>query len=293
VFAGIQLLGPVSAEALLSGLYDGLRLAAMVICVGAANSLANPKRLLAAVPSALYEIGTVLVVSLSVFPQLAESVGRIHKAKSLRGDSKGRHAVRGVLIPVLADALDRSLRLAAAMDSRGYGRRADVAPRYRRLTSVLLIIGVLALCVGVYGTLDGATPRYLAGPMLVVGVLVAAVALRFAGRRSPRTRYRPDRWRAAELLVVLSGLTAAGALFITSEFDPGVLYPSLYPISWPTVGLAPLVGILLAAVPAVLTPRPPDISGVARPPERLGRPGRMDSTALPTGSDPKAEAIVR
>ena len=42
--AGVRLLGPVTSEALLAGLYDGLRLAAIIICVGAANSLANPKR---------------------------------------------------------------------------------------------------------------------------------------------------------------------------------------------------------------------------------------------------------
>jgi energy-coupling factor transport system permease protein len=43
VLAGIHLLGVVSAEALLAAFYDGLRLATMIICVGAANSLANPK----------------------------------------------------------------------------------------------------------------------------------------------------------------------------------------------------------------------------------------------------------
>ena len=48
--AGIRLLGPVTSEAVLAGLYDGLRLAAIILCVGAANSLANPKRLLASVP---------------------------------------------------------------------------------------------------------------------------------------------------------------------------------------------------------------------------------------------------
>ena len=47
--AGVRLLGPVTSEALLAGLYDGLRLAAIILCVGAANSLANPKRLLASV----------------------------------------------------------------------------------------------------------------------------------------------------------------------------------------------------------------------------------------------------
>ena len=69
---GITLLGPVTREALLSGLYDGMRLATIVICVGAANSLANPKRLLRSVPPALYEIGTALVVAVTV------QIGRAH-----------------------------------------------------------------------------------------------------------------------------------------------------------------------------------------------------------------------
>ena len=54
--AGIRLLGPVTAEQILSGFYDGLRLATMLVCVGAANALANPKRLLKAMPGALSEI---------------------------------------------------------------------------------------------------------------------------------------------------------------------------------------------------------------------------------------------
>src|SRR5262245_5414085 len=48
--AGIRLFGPVSAEQVLGGFYDGLRLATMLVCLGAANALANPKRLLRAVP---------------------------------------------------------------------------------------------------------------------------------------------------------------------------------------------------------------------------------------------------
>lgn len=264
IMAGIQLLGPVSAESLLSGLYDGLRLAAMIVCVGAANALANPKRLLASVPGALYEIGTVLVVSLSVFPQLAESVQRVHRAKALRSaPRRGRRWLRGILIPVLADALDRSLRLAAAMDSRGYGRRAEVPAAVRRTTSALLLVGVLALFVGIYATLDGATPRYLAGPMLGAGAVIAAVALRLAGLRAARTRYRPDRWRAAELLVVACGMVAAGSLFFTSAYDPAVLYPSLFPIVWPTVSAVPLIGVLVAALPAIATPSPPDPDAAA------------------------------
>lgn len=273
VFAGAQLLGVVSAEALLAAFYDGLRLATMIICVGAANSLANPKRLLACVPPALYEVGTVLVVSVSVFPQLAESTIRVKRARGLRaGQRRNRKALRSIIIPVLADALDRSLLLAAAMDSRGYGRRADVSRGRRLLTSTLLITGVIGLCVGVYGILDASTPRYLGLPMIAVGVLVGAVGFQQAGRRVHRTRYRPDRWRLPELLVAACGAVVGTSLWVTSRLDPGVTYPSVFPISWPAISLLPLLGILVGVLPAVLTPPPPESAGV-RPAADSGRSG--------------------
>ncbi len=263
IMAGVHLLGAVSAEALLGAFYDGLRLATMIICVGAANSLANPKRLLACVPPALYEIGTVLIVSVSVFPQLAESTIRVKRARALRaGHRRGRKALRGIVIPVLADALDRSLLLAAAMDSRGYGRRAQVPRRQRLLTSALLTAGVIGLCIGVYGILDATTPRYLGLPMMIGGVLIGAVGFRLAGRRVHRTRYRPDHWRVPELFVAACGVVAGTTVWVTSRIDPAVTYPSLFPISWPAISLLPLLGILLAALPAVLTPPPPGSAGV-------------------------------
>ena len=42
--AGIQLLGPISIEGLVVAACEGLRLAAMFLCFGAANALANPLR---------------------------------------------------------------------------------------------------------------------------------------------------------------------------------------------------------------------------------------------------------
>ncbi len=164
--AGITLLGEVSAEALLAGFYDGLRLATMIVCVGAAAALANPKRLLAAMPPALYEVGTVLVVSISVFPQLVEAVGRVRRAQALRrGPRTRRHLLRTVVAPVLADALDRSLLLAASMDSRGYGRSGEPGRRSWP-TSACLLAGVGGLAVGAYGLLDATSPWWLGTPVV-------------------------------------------------------------------------------------------------------------------------------
>lgn len=270
--AGIRLFGPVAAEELLGGLYDGLRLAAMLICLGAANALANPRRLLKLVPAALYEAGTAVIVALSVAPQLAESVLRVRRARRLRGGAgKGVHALRAILLPVLADALDRSLTLAAAMDSRGYAR-AGTTPRPVRLsTGALVVAGLAGVCAGVYGLLDATTPRLLGVPSLAGGTLIAATGMLLGGRRVNRTRYRPDRWRTAETITALCGIGAGALLFLTASVDPANLYPSLSPLAWPQLGPLPAVAIALAVAPAWLSPPPapsvsePDAEPVSEP----------------------------
>lgn len=253
---GIELLGPVTQHSLLAGLYDGMRLAAIVICVGAANTLANPKRLLKSMPPALYEVGTAIIVALSVFPQLAESVQRIRKARRLRGDpGKGVGSLRRIIVPVLEDALERSMSLAAGMDARGYGRSGAAGNGTRRLTGALMLGGLAGLGVGTYAYLDATAPRLLAWPMLVIGVALAALGFVIAGRRVERTRYRPDRWRAGELVAVVSGLAVAGLTQVVSRTDPQVILPSVAD-GWPELSALALVAVMIGAVPAFLTPPP-------------------------------------
>jgi energy-coupling factor transport system permease protein len=253
------LLGPLSAEALVSGFYDGARLAVMVIAVGAANCLANPKRLLKSTPGAVYEFGTVVVVALSQFPQLAESVRRVARARALRGGEKGRwHVLRQVVAPVLADSLDRSLALAAAMDSRGYGRAAHVPRRARNWTAALMLAAAVAICIGLYGAADSSTN--LRSPALVLsasGVAVAAVALKLAGRRSRRTRYRPDHLGVAELVVLCGGALCALGLAVVAARDPSVAYTSVYPLAWPWLSPLALIASLAPAIAGLMTPPPP------------------------------------
>ncbi len=253
--AGITLLGPVTSEALLAGLYDGLRLAAVIICVGAANSLANPKRLLASLPPALYEVGTAVVIALSLFPQLAESVQRVRRARQLRGDpGRGVRALRRVVVPVLEDALERSLSLAASMDARGYGRAGDVTPRQRWATGSLLVAGLLGLVVGTYAFLDATAPRVLVWPMIGLGLALSAVGFGVAGRRVQRTRYRPDRWRTPELLTAATGVVVAALMSAVAHTRPDVAVPD--PSSPPALSALALIAVLLGVVPAFATPPP-------------------------------------
>ncbi|WP_134738454.1 energy-coupling factor transporter transmembrane component T [Nocardioides sp. 503] len=255
---GITLLGPVTREALLAGLYDGMRLATIVICIGAANALANPKRLLRSMPPALYEIGTALVVAVTVLPQFADSVRRVRAAQSLRAGESGRvRRLRRFLVPVLEDALERSLALAAGMDTRGYGRAGGLTPAQRRTTGALMLAGLCGVCVGVYALLDQTAPRLLALPMLALGLVVAVAGLVSAGSRVQRTRYRPDRWRWPELAVVAAGLAVGVVGWWVSTHQVLIAYPDLDRA--PEISLLALVGVLLGASAAATAPPPREV----------------------------------
>ena len=239
-----------------------MRLATIVICVGAANSLANPKRLLKSMPPALYEIGTAIVVAVALLPQLADSVRRVRAARQLRGVPGGRTGrLRGIVVPVMEDALERSMSLAAGMDARGYGRSGDLTRSQRRTTGVLLLTGLVGICVGTYALLDQTAPRWLVLPGLVGGVALAVGGFWSAGRRVQRSRYRPDplarrrdRRRAEWSWPSRSGCSAV------LRGDP-VLYPPLD--AFPTVTTAALVVVLLGMLAAFVSPPPV----FAQPPE--------------------------
>lgn len=255
---GIRLGGRVTAEALVFALYDGLKLATLLICVGAANALANPSRLLKSLPGALYEAGVAVVVALTFAPHLVADVRRLRAARRLRG--RPDRGVRGLLhvgLPVLEGALERSVALAAAMDSRGYGRTAEVPVAVRRTTAALTLGGLLGVCAGTYGLLTAAGGTY-GLPLLGAGLAAALGGLRLGGRRAVRTRYRADRWDGRAWLVAGSGAAVAGLVALAAVRDPVALHPGVVPLAPPVLPLWPAAACLLGLLPAVAAPPPPD-----------------------------------
>lgn len=249
--AGIRLGGPVTAEAVVGQLYDGLRLGTLLACVGAANALASPYRLLKALPGALYEAGVVVTVALAFAPQALVSAGAVREARKLRGRAvRGPAALKGVVVPVLEGALKRSVDLAASMDARGYGRRSG---SQSRTTLAAMLGGLVALCVGTYGILDPSTPAALGFPAMALGALLLATALVTGSRTAGRTRYRPDVWRWPEWVVVAAGVVPAVVLVVA---DPAALHPSTNPLAMPEVPLVAAAGLLAGLVPSFVAPRP-------------------------------------
>ncbi len=82
------------------------------------------------------------------------------------------------------------------------------------MTGGLVIAGLMGVCVGTYGVLDGSGTSIMSLVLLVAGCAVAAGGFAVGGRRSRPTAYRPDPWLGAEWMVVASGI--ASVVFMVS-----------------------------------------------------------------------------
>ena len=253
--AAVSIGGAVTLEAIVTALVLGLQLAVILVCFGSANSLVSPYRLLRCLPAVLYEAGVAVTVALSFTPELIETIAAVREARRLRGiPTSGLRGLRGVAVPVLEGALDRSLQLATSMDARGYGRRNETRGRTQALAVGATLVGLLLAAIGLYGVIDAGSLFGLGLPIVAVAVILCAVGLTVGGRRMQRTRYRPDRWGAQEWAVLGSGLAAVVSMALASALGvPGVTV-SFVPLTVPPLPLLPVAGILVAALPAFVAP---------------------------------------
>ena len=98
----------------------------------------------------MYEFGVSVVIATSVLPQLVSAVSRIRMAQRLRGQkTRGLKSFKRIAIPLLEESLARSLDLAAAMDSRGYGiskKRSRYRPiKWARIDAAVIAAGLLVV----------------------------------------------------------------------------------------------------------------------------------------------------
>ena len=223
---GIELLGPVSGSGLMAAFSAGLALAALLLCFGAAIALTDPRRTLRSLPASLHLLGTATVIAMTLAPQLVESWQRVRRAQKLRGQRLRRaHSVSATTSPVLQDALERSLKIAASMDSRGYARlRSDARGGGGGSHAVLalMIAALMGAALGTYALMDGTTPQWLSVSLLVGGAAAAVLGSVIASRRVQSTRYRPDPWGTREMLITVSGMAVAALAFFSADVaSPG------------------------------------------------------------------------
>lgn len=204
----LQLFGPISALSFYAAMTDGVRLAAIILSVGMANSLANPRKLLKATPGALYEVATAISISINLAPQLISSLTRVRRARALRGSAQGVKSLPGIVIPVLEDTIGQSLDLAASMSARGFGRKGSVN-NSRLLTSRFVGLGALTLLAsGIALLLISPNAQLIDLGLITVGFTLAVLYVKMSALGSSRTTFRPQPWRVGD------GILLVGAALI-------------------------------------------------------------------------------
>ncbi len=245
--AGVRLGGPVTAEAALAALTEGVRLAVILLCFGAANTLAPPARLLRYLPRGLQSLGVALTVSLGASAALAAAFARIHRARRLRGMSSG--GFRGALTivgPVLEEALDRALVTASALDARGFGRRQSNSSTW----NLSLLAGPGVLVAGSYLLL---TAVMIPGILLVaVGLILGWWGFHQIGIGVNTSLYSPDQWSWAELGTIGCGVGSAG---LTWLLPSAVAQPDPWVLATPQLTGLGLALIILILLPGLLISR--------------------------------------
>ena len=199
----VTLFGAVSQKALMAGLIDGTRLATIIVCIGMANTVANPRKLLRSTPTALYEVATAAAVAINLAPQLVESLHRVRKARQLRGAPEGFASFTGSVIPVLEGALESSLELAASMDARGFGLQSALSSTQRTFSKVAVLAGVIISGISAFAlvAMPGFEIAALAGFALAVILLVTS--FKYAAKHRVRSFYRIEAPEVRDYLCLL------------------------------------------------------------------------------------------
>ena len=202
----VHLLGPLTQSAINAAVVDGLRLAVIILAIGAANTIAKPSQLLKYTPAAVYEIATSVTIAINLAPQLSLSIQRVKRAAALRGRSDGLGMVRSLIIPVLEDSIENSMHLAASMAARGFGRsgqKSITASRWLRAFSLAavaftIIATYLILTLGLF---NGASIA-----ALILSLVSSVVALRISAGQKLRTTLNRQKLGALDMLLMVTGL---------------------------------------------------------------------------------------
>lgn len=208
----IHLLGATTWVQLHHYLLLGSRLAAVIAVVGLANTIANPRALLKSTPAALYPVATAFGMALNIGPQLVASAARVRRAQRLRADPSGHIAAKRILVPVLQDALERSLALAANMESRGFGSSSVLTGMQLRTARLGLLLAVCLFAPASYLVASGQLAAGLA--CLLGGLVLSALVFRTAARANLRTRYLSHKRGWRDWLVMAAGAALAASSFV-------------------------------------------------------------------------------
>jgi energy-coupling factor transport system permease protein len=250
--------GPVTLEAALFGAERGWALWTLFAVFAVFNDVLSPYELARLAPRFLRQAGLVVSIMLAFVPQILKSFRQVREAQAIRGHQlRGVRDLTALLVPLLADSLEKAMQLAEAMEARGYGKSQISNAKYQissRRSRVLMIGGLSGVLLG---WMAEAYWRNGVGWALIgVSLLALVLGAYVASSSGPRTtRYRRQGWSARDTLLVVLSLAPFAAVLAVVLLDPAALVFYPYPrVTLPSFDVRLGLCLALLGAPALIRP---------------------------------------
>ena len=144
--ASVTFGGIVTAESLVYTLTHVAAIVAIVALVCSFNVSVDHFKLLKHTPPGLAQLGVIVTISLLLVPETLRRVVTLRESRIVRGYRFGVGSLPGLLLPLLADALERSVQRAESLDARGFGSLSAPSRPMETLAAVVSLVVAATSC---------------------------------------------------------------------------------------------------------------------------------------------------
>jgi len=259
---GLHLGGPVSGEGLAAALIRGLAILCVFLAFGVFNGAVSPHRVLRTAPAALFHAGLVVTVGLTLLPASIDDLRRIREMRALRGAPTGLRGLPGLVVPAVLGGLERSMRLAEAMEARGYAAE----PATSRWPGLLGALSAPLLLAAAWAWFYYDQLRALAAVAAVLGVAAIGAWALLSARARRTTKLHNEPLAVADRVGIAFSCAALASIGVLSvggwlELD----YNPFAGLAWPEFAIGGAFAALTVAWPVVLLLLQPGASDAAQP----------------------------
>lgn len=250
--ASVTFGGTITAESLAYAASRAVGIMAIVVMACAFNGAIDHFRLLKLVPPGLAQLGIIVTVALLLIPETVARAAALREARVLRGHRGGLRSYTALLIPLLAESLERSVQRAESLDARGFGRLAAGPSATASVVTVACVAIAASTAFASYYTAHHGLMMTIA--VAASGAALLAVWRQGSGNAAVRMRRLPLSARDGGVLVAaLFG--AALFVILRATEGGGVTYLPFPEVAVPTFGPAGAAAALMLLTPALLYER--------------------------------------
>lgn len=246
--AGVRLGGTVTAESLIYAAGQATGIAAIIALVCAFNVAVDHFRLLRLSPPGLAQLGIIVTVALLLVPETLGRAAALREARIVRGHHVGLGGLAAILLPLLAEALERSVQRAESLDARGFGRLSAAGAG---IDAIVAVAGITVAAAGAFAYYY-TSMHAIALIGVVAGAAVVAVVTLRQGRGGGAVRMRRQPLSRADTAAIAA---SAGALTIFAALRAlglgGLTYLPFPLLDVPRFDPLPAAACLLLVVPAL------------------------------------------